>query len=130
MLLHPKTVPPELSVSALAQRITSSDTGWNVARLFPIIGVENTLLGVVNRADVLAALDADPDSTVLEAGVENPITIHPEQTLAEAADRMILHSIGRLPVVDRSDPPRLLGLVSRREILEARQHRLDAEKRG
>ena len=130
MLVHPRTVPPELSVSTLAARIIGSDPVWNAARLFPIIDPAGVLLGVVSRADVLAAVSAAPDSTVLDAGVSHPITIHADETLAEAADRMIQHAVGRLPVVDRSTPPRLCGLVSRREILQARQHRLDAEKRG
>ena len=70
-----------------------------------------------------------PDASVLDAGVERPVVIHPDDTLAEAADQMILHGVGRLPVVERGDGPRLLGLVSRREILLARKHRLDAERR-
>lgn len=130
MLVTPKTVPPEMTVSALAARIVGSDPVWNAARLFPVVDENESLLGVVSRADVLAAVSGSPDSTVLDAGVGNPVTIYADETLAEAADRMILHSIGRLPVIDRSHPPRLLGLVSRREILQARQHRLDAEKRG
>ena len=87
------------------------------------------MLGVVSRADVLAVAGTASEATVLDAGVSRPITIHADDTLAEAADRMILHSIGRLPVVDRSVPPRLCGLVSRREILHARQHGIDAETR-
>ncbi|MEO5712935.1 MAG: chloride channel protein [Luteolibacter sp.] len=130
MLAHPKTVPPDMTVSALAERIAGGNPGWNAVRLFPIIDEHQVLLGVISRADVLAAVEAAPDSTVLDAGVGRPITIHADETLADAADRMILHSVGRLPVVDRSSPPRLCGLVSRREVLQARQHRLDAEKRG
>lgn len=66
---------------------------------------------------------------MLEAGTSEAITIHAGASLSDAADTMILHSVGRLPVVDGGEPPRLRGLVSRREILQARQHRLDAEKR-
>ncbi|GAA5117706.1 chloride channel protein [Luteolibacter yonseiensis] len=129
MLAEPKTVPPDMMVSALAERIVSTDPLWNAARLFPIVDDGKVLLGVVSRADILAAVNEVPQSTVLEAGVTEVITIHATASLSEAADRMILRSVGRLPVVDEEDPPRLRGLISRREILQARQHRLDAEKR-
>lgn len=126
----PLTVPPEMTAAGLAGKIAGGEPAWDNARLFPVIGKGNVLLGIISRADVLAAVDASPDVTVTEAGVSRPVTIHADETLATAADLMIQHGIGRLPVVDRSSPPRLLGLVGRREILQARQHRMDAEKRG
>lgn len=119
-----------MRVSELAERIVGNDPIWNTTRLFPIIVDDGVLLGVVSRSDILEAMGSAPGASVLDSGVEHPITIHADDTLAEAADRMILHSVGRLPVVDRSDPPRLCGMISRREILHARQHRLDAEKRS
>lgn len=129
MLSRPKTVPPDMTVSALEERLVGSDPIWNAARLFPITGKDEVLLGVVSRADVLAAAGTAPEATVLDAGTSHPITIHADDTLAEAADRMILHSIGRLPVVDRSVPPRLCGMVSRREILHTRRYGIEAETR-
>ena len=129
MLRKPLTVAPMVTVSALADRMVGSEPKWNTARLFPIVGEDGVLLGIIGRADVLAAVQVAPDSTVLEAGEERPVVAHPEETLADAADRMILHDVGRLPVVSRDGSHRLCGLVSRREVLQARQHRLDAEKR-
>lgn len=122
---HPITVPPETLVSDLAAKIIGHDSGWNSPRLFPIVGEDGILLGIISRADVMAAMETSPDANVLDAGIENPITIHPDETLDEAADRMIRHGVGRLPVVDRSNPRRFYGLLTRREILRTRQHRLD-----
>lgn len=130
MLARPKSVSPETTVSELADRIVGNDPVWNAARLFPITVDNHILIGVVSRADILAAVGSSPDAPVLDAGTRNPIAIHADETLADAAERMIRHSIGRLPVVDRSVPPRLCGLIGRREILHARQHGLDAEKRS
>jgi len=78
---------------------------------------------------ITAAAASGSRRRTYRAGVEQPVVIHADDTLAEAADRMILHGVGRLPVVERGDEPRLLGLVSRREVLLARKHRLDAERR-
>lgn len=129
MLAEPKTVPPEMTVSALAGKISGNDPVWGAVRLFPIVGNARELLGIISRADVLAAVSEAPESTVLEAGVISPVTVHPHASLSEAADRMILHAVGRLPVVDEAEPPRLCGLLTRRGVLQARQHRIDAERR-
>lgn len=129
MIPHPLTVPPEMRVGELAERISGEDELWNRLRTIPIVDGAGCLLGIISRADVLAAMTAAPDASVLDAGVARPWTIHPEESLADAADRMVLHGIGRLPVVDRADPPRLCGLIGRREVLLARRQRLAEERR-
>ncbi|MCW1883513.1 chloride channel protein [Luteolibacter flavescens] len=129
MLREPLTISPTTSVTDLAARMIGKEDRWNAARLIPITDESGHLLGIISRADVLAAVQAAPDASVLDAGIESPVVIHPDESLAEAADRMILHGVGRLPVVERGDTPRLVGLVSRREVLLARKHRLDAERR-
>ncbi len=122
---HPVKVSSETMVSDLATKMIGQDPAWNSPRLFPIVDESGVLLGIISRADVMAAMETSPDANVLDAGIENPITIYPDETLDEAADQMIRHGVGRLPVVDRSNPQRFCGLVTRREILMARQHRLD-----
>lgn len=127
MIREPLVIDGSMTVTVLADLISGNAPRWNRARLFPIIGEDRSLLGVVSRADILAALQSSPEASVLDAGTVHPITIHPDETLAEAADRMIVHEIGRLPVVDRANPPVLLGIISRREILEAKRRRLEDE---
>ena len=43
------------------------------------------------------------------------ITIHPEATLQEAAERMLEHGINGLPVVD--DQERVVGVIGLKDIL-------------
>jgi len=50
--------------------------------------------------------------------------IHPDASLREAADVMVRERVGRLPVVDAG---RLLGIVTRSDLLEAHQRRLAGE---
>lgn len=120
---EPLTVRPLETVAALAGRLATPGSPWHDVRLVPVTEADGTLVAVISRADLFAALEAAPESTVLEAGVRHPVSIHPDDDLATAADRMIFHGIGRLPVVDRSPAPKLLGLLTRRSILEARRHR-------
>ncbi len=56
---------------------------------------------------------------MLEAGTSPPITAFPDEMLEEAVDKMIARGIGRLPVVARENPARLLGYLGRKGIAEA-----------
>ncbi|NIM45852.1 MAG: CBS domain-containing protein [Nitrososphaeria archaeon] len=47
------------------------------------------------------------------------IVAHPDETVHEALDRLYERDIGRLPVVDREDPNRLIGIISRSDIIRA-----------
>jgi len=51
----------------------------------------------------------------------------PDETISEASDKMLRYSIGRLPVVDRSDPRRLVGYLGRHGVMAARLRRLHEE---
>lgn len=51
--------------------------------------------------------------TVLGAGSRDLIVTHPDEVLQEAVVKMLRADIGRLPVVDRNDPRRLVGYLGR-----------------
>jgi len=121
METQPLTVRPDETVADLALRLGTPGSPWHDVRLIPVTAADGRLLAVISRADLFAALEVAPGGTVLEAGVLNPVTIHAAEPLSVAADRMIRHGIGRLPVVDGSEFPKLIGLVTRRAILEARR---------
>jgi chloride channel protein, CIC family len=55
------------------------------------------------------------------------VVTYPDEVLHEASAKMLRHKIGRLPVVDREDPRRVLGYLGRNGIMEARVRRLEEE---
>lgn len=124
---QPLTAAPTHTVAEIASRLGTPGSPWHDVRLIPVTDRAGTLLAIISRADLFAALESAPESSVLDAGVAHPVTIHAEELLSEAADRMIRHGIGRLPVVDRSPEPKLIGLITRRGILEARRQSQAAE---
>ena len=76
------------------------------------------LVGIITRSDVLRAADSgDHLLTVLDAGVDELVVAHPEETLRDALAKMLQHKIGRLPVVERNDLQRVVGYLGRAEIL-------------
>jgi CBS domain-containing protein len=74
---------------------------------------EGKLAGIITRADVLRALDEDPSGimSLREAGSRKVIVTYPDETLHEAVVKMLRNNIGRLPVVDRKDPRRIVGYL-------------------
>lgn len=47
------------------------------------------------------------------------IVTYPDESVHEALDKMYENKVGRLPVVDRSDPFKIVGIVSKHDILKA-----------
>jgi signal-transduction protein with cAMP-binding, CBS, and nucleotidyltransferase domain len=70
---------------------------------------------------------------VLEAGQRELIVTYPDETLYDAIAKLLRNNIGRLPVVERASPKKVVGYLGRAGILAARQryHREeDIRERG
>jgi CBS domain-containing protein len=95
---------------------------------FPVIDQRRIVLGVLTRRDLLDPA-RDASQTVMDAVRRDPIVVFDDNTLRDAADLMVMESVGRLPVVERARPHRLVGIVSRSDLLSAHAPRLDAASR-
>jgi len=92
---------------------------------FPVLDAHGLLLGVVTRRDVYAS-EHSRDTPVRRIIRRSPAVAYPDNTLREAADHMVRERVGRLPVVDREHPRRVIGIVSRSDLLAAHEPRLAA----
>jgi len=93
------------------------------------------LAGIITRGDIVRAFTRPQDAslTVLEAGQKELIVTYPDETLYDVIAKLLRHDIGRLPVVDRESPKRVVGYLGRAGILRAREkyHREeDVRERG
>jgi len=57
-----------------------------------------------------------------------PIIVYDDLTLRDAADHMVNHDVGRLPVMRRENPGKVIGIVTRSDLLSAQRRRLDEMK--
>jgi CIC family chloride channel protein len=123
------TVPAETPVRELAERIARHEPEASRHQGMLLLDAESKLVGIITRGDILRALDEDPSGAVslLEAGSRRVIVTYADETLHEAAAKMLRNNIGRLPVVDRKDPRHVLGYLGRPGIMAARLRRLDEE---
>jgi CBS domain-containing protein len=91
---------------------------------FPILNAGDHLVGVLTRRDLLDPSRRDDDVTPLRDLLRRPPVIaYEDATLRDAADHMVNHDIGRLPVLDRATR-RVVGVITRSDLLKAHRRRL------
>jgi CIC family chloride channel protein len=122
-------LPADMKVSELSDLIARRDPEVNRHQGMFILDADRKLAGVITRGDVMRALDADPSGamTVLEAGTRDVVVTYPDESLHDASAKMLRNDVGRLPVVDRKDPRKVVGYLGRPGIMTARLRRLDEE---
>ncbi len=90
---------------------------------FPVVDEDGHVHGVLTRRTLL-----DPQwhytLTLDELATRPPIAVSEAHSLREAADHMVEHKIGRLIVVSRDDPHKLVGILTRGDVLAAHAQRL------
>jgi chloride channel protein, CIC family len=123
------TLPAAMKVGELSDLIVRRDPAVSRHQGLVILDSDGKLAGVITRGDIMRALDADPSgaSTVLDAGSREVVVAYADETLHDASAKMLRNNIGRLPVVDRKDPRRVIGYLGRPGIMAARLRRLDEE---
>jgi CIC family chloride channel protein len=97
---------------------------------FPVVDASGVLVGVVTRRDLLTGEHLAPGARVRDLVKRPPAIAFQDSSLREAADHMIRVGVGRLPVVARDDATRVIGIVTRSDLLDAHARRLDAERPG
>ena len=89
---------------------------------------EDRVIGVITRRDMYRA--RAPEANTVRDLIHRPLAaIYPDQTLRDAADHMVRERVGRLPVVARTDPYMLIGILTRSDLVNAHARRLDEAMR-
>lgn len=120
----PVTVRERMTVSELADRIGAGDPALGHHPALLVTDDAERLVGIVTRRDLLAAVERGEASEPVGAVMTRELVCaFPDETLHDALERMHAHDVGRMPVVKRDAPDRLLGYLGRAAILSARRVR-------
>jgi CBS domain-containing protein len=113
------TVVPEESVRVAADRFANGDLKTSRHHALPIVDSDGHLQGLVTQGDLLRALQMDPDGkmSVLDAGTRSLVLAYADERVFDAVTKMLENNIGRLPVVDRKDPQKLVGYINRANVM-------------
>jgi CIC family chloride channel protein len=121
------TVSTEMPVTQLIRMLEK--TGHHG---FPVLNKDGSLYGIVTLSDVESGLrSGTPHLKVSDIATKNPMTAYPDQSIPDVMNKLGVMEVGRIPVVARDDPTKLLGVLSRRDIIRAYQKAIKASrKRG
>jgi chloride channel protein, CIC family len=117
----------DMPVADVVRRLAAGDPAIGHRHAWPVLATGGELVGLVTRADLVKALER-PEATVADAASSSLIVTHPDELLADAVGRMVDHGVGRLLVVDRREPARLVGYLGRTGIATAWRGLLDEEQ--
>jgi CIC family chloride channel protein len=117
----PVSLPADRSIEKVRQWISRHEAGSH-HQGYPILDLNGRLLGVVTRRQFLdpAAEGTAPISSLLRGPA---ISISDNATFRDAADQMVYHNIGQLPVLS-SKTRQLVGMITRSDLLKAHHRQL------
>ncbi|MBV9303575.1 MAG: chloride channel protein [Acidobacteriaceae bacterium] len=100
--------------------------------IFPVVDGDRRVLGVVSRNHLLRLFD----ETKLTASIERlcdvasrkPVVAYPDEPLRVVVYRMVESGFTRMPVVERDETRRLIGMISLDDLLRARSRNLEEER--
>ncbi len=85
----------------------------------PIVDEEGRLHGLVTLSDVRRARPGASNITASDIATHKLVIAFPSDSLNDALRKMGIAGVGRLPVVDPEDHSRLLGIITRQDIVSA-----------
>jgi CIC family chloride channel protein len=114
---HVETIPENITLGGLAEKISKSKY-----KSFPVVDEEGNLTGVLTHFDYRDVVFEEhlKDLVVAkEVATTNPVTVSFDDNLYIAMEKITLKDFSILPVVSPGKPPRLLGVLTRRDIISA-----------
>jgi CBS-domain-containing membrane protein len=96
---------------------------WHISAM-PVVDDDNNMIGIVSEIDLVnITLDGNArDTTVEEVMVTDIVSFGPDAELAELVQSFSKNHLRRVPIVDNG---KVVGIVSRRDILREMLHRYD-----
>ena len=108
------------TMSADEARIRYFDPATQKFRAYPVTDVNGRLLAVVTRSDIQNFCESAPRRNLAECvRGATPTIAHPEETCREVAARMALENLDRLPIISADGEMRLVGMVTRFDVVKA-----------
>jgi H+/Cl- antiporter ClcA/CBS domain-containing protein len=123
---NPRVLSAGQTVQSALELIHSGRSDW-AHQGFPVLDESHHVVGVLTRRDLLRS-GIDANARIESLIHRPPIVVYSDLSLREAADHMIRHDVGRLPVVDRKHASELVGMITRSDLLSAQRRRLDEMK--
>ncbi|AKB31715.1 Inosine-5'-monophosphate dehydrogenase [Methanosarcina siciliae HI350] len=115
MVTHVQTVSEEKNVGTLIALMQASRHAG-----FPVLDSKGKLSGIVTLSDLRSKVKyGEVDKKIGDIATHDVEIAYPDETLEAVLKRLGSKQIGRLPVVDRMEKTKLLGLITRSDIVNS-----------
>lgn len=100
-------------------------TVWNLLQQtdhhgFPVLNSRQRLIGIITETELRKALRNEGDTLqVKDVMASKLIVTYPDENLNRAFEKMMFHKISHLPVVSRTDTKKMVGFLTRTDIMHA-----------
>jgi CBS domain-containing protein len=120
------SIPATMKVKTL---VLNYFTGAQKHRGYPVVDHHHHLVGIIAPSDILEhpSLSDIEKRSVLDLIEREPIVAFPDENCRQVASRMASYGIGRLPVVERSNPRKIIGILSRSDLFKPSLKYLEEE---
>lgn len=119
-------IPENMTLREFIPIMTETDQ-----QVFPVVNAEQELTGIFSITDVREILvERGLDNLLImkEIASEEVPVVTPDEDLATVLSRFIEHEVNMLPVVDRDDNRKLLGMLRRNEVTRSYYKKLQTMK--
>ncbi len=123
------TIPAAMTVREAQSRFFAAGSPRHQG--YPLVDHEGKLVGIVTRSDLLelSTRDGQGERTLESLVGRKLVVAFPYEPLRVAANRMLAANVGRVLVVAPDEPARVVGIVTRSDVLKARLRMMDEEER-
>jgi CBS domain-containing protein len=120
-------LPSDVTPDRVAAEVRSSLTSRRGQRLFPVVGPNQALLGVITRSEIRRWLEPSADRRALGEVMQKPVVVYEDEPLRVVVFRMAETGLTRMPVVTRQGT--FVGMLALTDLLTARTRILESEQR-
>ncbi|HII01206.1 TPA: CBS domain-containing protein [Methanosarcinaceae archaeon] len=115
MVKHVQTVSEDKNVGTLIALMQASRHAG-----FPVLDSRGKLAGIVTLSDLRSKVEyGELEKKIGDISSREVEVAYPDETLDVVLKRLAVREIGRLPVVDREDKTKLLGLITRSDVVNS-----------
>lgn len=111
----PTLIPEGMPLPQILDNIAAAKTAY-----YPIIGQDGMMSGIFSMTDIRRILNEDiPPTLVIASDIatRNVITATPDEHLTAVMKKLTARDLEEIPVVDASEPRKVLYMLSRRTLL-------------
>lgn len=97
---------------------------------YPVVDAEGKLVGIITSTDMRTKVkETDLNRPIRDFMTPDPAVVFPGATVHDALMQMVARNIGHLPVVDDEDARRIVGFLTRQDVLGVERRLLQEEER-